>query len=45
VSAFGVDAFNIDDHCAQILGGYRSIPLDPAPGGSKACERFVLDLI
>ena len=26
VTAFGVDAFNIDDRCAQILGSYRAIP-------------------
>ena len=25
VTAFGVDAFNIDDRCAQILGSYRAI--------------------
>jgi len=28
VSAFGVDGFNIDDRCAQILGSYRAIPRD-----------------
>ncbi len=25
-SALGVDAFNIDDRCAQLLGSYRAIP-------------------
>ena len=25
VTAFGVDAFNIDDRCAQVLGSYRAI--------------------
>jgi hypothetical protein len=28
VTAFGVDAFNIDDRCAQIRGSYRAIPRD-----------------
>ncbi len=28
VTALGVDAFNIDDRCAQILGSYRAIPRD-----------------
>src|SRR5438552_19023407 len=28
VTAFGVDSFNIDDRCAQILGSYRAIPRD-----------------
>jgi hypothetical protein len=28
VAGFGVDAFNIDDRCAQILGSYRAIPRD-----------------
>jgi predicted ABC-type ATPase len=28
VTAFGVDSFNIDDRCAQILGSYRGIPRD-----------------
>jgi hypothetical protein len=28
VTAFGVDAFNIDDRCAQICGSSRAIPRD-----------------
>jgi hypothetical protein len=28
VTAFGVDGFNIDDRCAQILGSYRATPRD-----------------
>src|SRR2546421_3531005 len=42
VSAFGVDAFNIDDRCAQILGSYRAIPRDVRRAVAKECERFVL---
>src|SRR5258706_11099293 len=43
VTAFGVDAFNIDDRCAQILGSYRAIPRDVRRAVAKECERFVLD--
>jgi predicted ABC-type ATPase len=45
VTAFGVDSFNIDDRCAQILGSYRSIPRDVRRAVAKECERFVLDHI
>lgn len=45
VTAFGVDAFNIDDRCAQILGSYRAIPRDIRRAVAKECERFVLDHI
>lgn len=45
VTAFGVDAFNIDDRCAQILGSYRAIPRDVRCAVAKECERFVLDHI
>ncbi len=45
VTAFGVDAFNIDDRCAQILGSYRAIPRDVRWAVAKECERFVLDHI
>src|SRR5438034_4944155 len=44
VSAFGVDAFNIDDRCAQILS-YRAIPRDVRRAVAKERERFVLDHI
>jgi predicted ABC-type ATPase len=45
VTAFGIDAFNIDDRCAQILGSYRAIPRDVRRAVAKECERFVLDRI
>jgi predicted ABC-type ATPase len=45
VSAFGVDAFNIDDRCAQILGSYRAIPREVRRAVAKECERFVFDHI
>src|SRR5919108_4437798 len=45
VTAFGVDSFNIDDRCAQILGSYRSIPRDVRRAVAKECERFVLEHI
>ena len=45
VTALGVDAFNIDDRCAQILGSYRAIPRDVRRAVAKEGERFVLDHI
>jgi predicted ABC-type ATPase len=42
VTAFGVDAFNIDDRCAQILGSYRAIPRAVRVAVANECERFVL---
>jgi predicted ABC-type ATPase len=45
VTAFGIDAFNIDDRCAQILGSYRAIPREVRRAVAKECERFVLDHI
>lgn len=45
VTAFGVDAFKIDDRCAQIVGSYRAIPRDVRRAVAKECERFVLDHI
>jgi predicted ABC-type ATPase len=45
VTAFGVDAFNIDDRCAQILGSYRAIPRDVRRAVATECEGFVLDHI
>lgn len=41
LTAFGVDAFNIDDRCAQILGSYRGIPREVRRAVAKECERFV----
>src|SRR6188768_2387522 len=45
VTAFGVDGFNIDDRCAQILGSYRAIPREIRRAVAKECERFVLSHI
>jgi predicted ABC-type ATPase len=45
VTAFGVDSFNIDDRCAQILGSYRAIPREVRRAVAKECERFVLSHI
>jgi predicted ABC-type ATPase len=45
LTAFGVDAFNIDDRCAQILGSYRAIPREVRRAVAKECERFVLEHI
>ena len=45
VTALGVDSFNIDDRCAQILGSYRAISRDVRRAVAKECERFVLDHI
>lgn len=45
VSALGVDSFNIDDRCAQLLGSYRAIPRDVRRAVATECERFVLDHI
>ncbi|MBI2392255.1 MAG: zeta toxin family protein [Deltaproteobacteria bacterium] len=45
MTAFGLDAFNIDDRCAQILGSYRAIPRGVRRAVAKECERFVLDHI
>jgi predicted ABC-type ATPase len=42
VTAFGVDSFNIDDRCAQILGSYRAIPRDVRRAVANECERFVI---
>ena len=44
IAAMGVDAFSIDDRCAQIVGNYRAIP--PAVRAvSRECEQFVADHI
>lgn len=42
VTAFGVDAFNIDDRCAQILGSYRAVSRDVRIAVANECEQFVL---
>jgi predicted ABC-type ATPase len=45
IAAMGVDAFSIDDRCAQILGSYRAIPPAVRKAVSQECERFVDDHI
>ena len=41
VTSFGVDAFNIDDRCAQVLGSYRAIPRQIRRAVASECEVFV----
>jgi hypothetical protein len=38
IAAMGVDAFSIDDRCAQIVGSYRAIPPDVRRAVSQQCE-------
>jgi len=45
VTALGLDAFNIDDRCAQLLGSYRAIPRAVRRAVAAECERFVLEHI
>ncbi len=45
MTAFGVDAFTIDDRCAQMLGSYRSISRDVRRAVARERERFVLEHI
>lgn len=45
VTALGLDAFNIDDRCAQLLGSYRAIPRDIRQAVAAECEHFVLEHI
>jgi predicted ABC-type ATPase len=42
VTALGVDAFNIDDRCAQLLGSYRAISRQVRRAVAAECEQFVL---
>lgn len=42
VTSFRVDAFNIDDRCAQVLGSYRAISPDVRRAVAKECEQFVV---
>jgi predicted ABC-type ATPase len=42
VTDFGLDAFNIDDRCAQVLGSYRAIPREVRRAVAAECERFVI---
>jgi predicted ABC-type ATPase len=43
VTEFGIDSFNIDDRCAQIVGSYHAISRDVRRAVARECERFVLD--
>jgi hypothetical protein len=45
VTAFGVDAFNIDDRCAQILGSYRALPRDVRRACTEASSRAGVGLL
>ena len=45
IGALGVDAFSIDDRCAQIVGSYRAIPTAVRKAVSQECERFVAEHI
>jgi predicted ABC-type ATPase len=45
IGALGVDAFSIDDRCAQIVGSYRAIPPAVRKAVSQECERFVAERI
>lgn len=40
-SALGIDAFSIDDRCAQLVGSYRSIPHAVRAAVARECEPFV----
>lgn len=39
--SFGVDGFNIDDRCAQVVGSYRAISRTVRSAVAAECERFV----
>ncbi len=41
VTACGIDAFSIDDRCAQIVGSYRAISPAMRKAVSQECEDFV----
>lgn len=41
VTASGIDAFSIDDRCAQIVGSYRAISPAMRKAVSQECEAFV----
>jgi len=43
--AFGVDHFNVDDRCAQLVGSYRSISQSIRRAVAGECECFVREHI
>lgn len=45
IGAFGADAFNIDDRCAQLVGSYRAITPAVRDAVARECEVFVRDHI
>lgn len=45
VTAFRIDAFNVDDRCAQIQGSYRAISREVRRAVAKECELFVREHI
>lgn len=42
VTAFGIDAFSIDDRCAQLQGSYTAISKATRSAVAQECEAFVL---
>ncbi len=42
LDAMGIDAFNIDDRCAQLVGSYQAIPREVRSAVASECEHFVL---
>lgn len=45
VRSFGVDAFNIDDRCSELHGGYVGIPKTVRAAAAGECERFIVEHI
>lgn len=43
--SFGVDAFNIDDRCSELHGGYVGIPKTVRAAAAGECERFIVEHI
>lgn len=41
IRAFGADAFNVDDRCAQLVGSYRAITPAVRAAVARECESFV----
>jgi len=45
LGALGIDAFNIDDRCAQYIGSYQAIPKQVRAAVARQCEQFVAEHI
>jgi predicted ABC-type ATPase len=41
VTSLGIDAFNIDDRCAQLVGSYRAIPRRVRDAVAAECRSFI----